>query len=42
MCKNEIKNLHFVTRYVRHQQKTQKMCDKSILENGGTSESVPD
>ena len=28
--------------YVRHQYKTQKICDRATLENGGTLESVPD
>ena len=29
-------------KYVPHQYKAQKMCDKATLENGGTLESVPD
>ena len=28
-------------RYVPHQYKTQQVCDKAILENGGTLKSVP-
>ena len=35
MCNNAVKKLPFVIRYVR-------MCDKAILEKGGTLESVPD
>ena len=42
MCKNAVKKLPFAIRYVFDQNKTQQMCDKAILENGGTSESVPD
>ena len=41
-CKNAVKKLPFVIRHVRDKYKTQQMCDKSFLENGGTLESVPD
>ena len=41
MCKHAVKKLLFIIRYVPDQYKTQQMCDKSILENGGTLEAVP-
>ena len=41
ICKHVVKKLPFVIRYVSDQYNTQQMCDKAILENGGT-ESVPD
>ena len=28
--------------YVLHRYKTQEICDKPVLENGGTLESIPD
>ena len=34
--------MHYLLRYVSGQNKTQQMCDRAILENGGTLESVPD
>ena len=40
--KHAVKKLPFLTRYVPDQYKTQQMCDKPILENGGTLESFPD
>ena len=44
MCKHAVKKftIWYVTRYFPDQYKTQQMCDKAILENGGTLESVPD
>ena len=42
MSKHALKNLPFVIRYVPDQYKTQQMCDKAILENGGTLKSVLD
>ena len=39
MCKHAVKKLPYLLRYV---PKTQQMCDKAILENVGTSKSVPD
>ena len=42
MCKNAFKNLPYLIRYVPDQYKTQQMCDKAILENGGKLKSVPD
>ena len=42
MWKHAVKKLPFVIRYVSDQYKTQKMCDKAILENVGTLDSVPD
>ena len=38
----QLKNLSLVIRNVPDQYKTQQMCDKAILENGGTLESAPD
>ena len=42
MCKNAVKNLPYLIRYVPDQYKTQQMCDKAILENGAKLKSVPD
>ena len=42
MCKHEVEKMVFVIRYVPDQCKTQKMCDKDILENGRTLKSVRD
>ena len=36
MCKHTVKKLPFVIRHVPDQYKAQQMCDKAILENGGT------
>ena len=41
MCKNVVKKLPFVLRYLRHRYKTHEMCDKVILENGETLKFVP-
>ena len=35
MCKHDIKKLLYLLRYVSDKYKTQQMCDKSIIENGG-------
>ena len=35
MCKHAVKKLAFVIRYVPDCYKTQQMCNKAILENGG-------
>ena len=40
--KHVVKKLPFVIRYVLHRCKTQQVCDKAVLENGGRLESVPD
>ena len=40
ICKHAVKKLTFVIRYVPDQHQTQQMCDKAILENGGTLETV--
>ena len=41
-CVNmQLKKLPFLIRYVPNQYKTQQMCDKAILENGGSLGSVP-
>ena len=42
MCKHAVKKLPFVIRHVPDQYKTQQMCDKEILVNGRTLESVSD
>ena len=42
MCKNAVKKLLFVMRYVPDQYKTQEMRDKVILKNGGILIFVPD
>ena len=42
MCKYAVKKLHHLLRYVPDQFKIQQMCDKAILENAGTLESVLD
>ena len=42
MCKHTVKKLSYLLRYVTDPYKTQKMCDKAILENGGSLKSVPD
>ena len=38
----QLKKLPFLVRYAPDKYKTQQMCDKAILENGGTLMSVPD
>ena len=38
MCKYAFRKLPFLIRYI---PKTKQMCDKAILENGETLESVP-
>ena len=42
MCKHAVKKLPYLFRYVPDQYKTQKTCDKAVLENGGTLTSIPD
>ena len=42
MRKSAVKKLPSVTRNVSDWYMTQQMCDKGILENSGTLESVPD
>ena len=41
MYEHTVKILSYLLRYIPDQYKTQKMCDKAILENGGTLKSVP-
>ena len=41
MCKYAVKKLPYPLRYIPDQYKTPQMCDKAILENGGTFKSVP-
>ena len=40
--KLEVKKLSYLLKYVPDQYKTQQMCEKTILENGRTSESIHD
>ena len=42
MCKQVVKKLLYLIRYVPDQYKTQQMCDIAISENGGTLKYVPD
>ena len=42
MCKHAVKILPFVIRYVPDRYKAQQICDKAIVENGGTLEPVLD
>ena len=41
MCKHAVKKLPCVIRHVPDQYKTQQMWNKAIIENSGTSDSVP-
>ena len=41
-CVRWVKHLPVILRYISDQYKSQEMCDKAILENGGTLTSVPD
>ena len=36
MCKDAVKKLLYLIRYVHDQYKNQQICDKAIFENGGT------
>ena len=42
MCKHPVKKLPYLLRYVTGQYNTQQMCNKAILENGGTLKSILD
>ena len=42
MFKNVVKNLPFVIMSVSDQYRTQEMCDKVILENGGMQTFISD
>ena len=42
MRKVAVEKLPFVIRYVPSQYKTHQICDKAILGNAGTLESIPD
>ena len=42
MRNHAVKKLAYLLRYVPDQYKAQLMCDKAILENGGTLKPVPD
>ena len=36
MCKHAVTKLPFITGHVPDQYQTQQMCDKAVVENGGT------
>ena len=42
MFEHIVKKLIYLITHVHDQFETQRMCDKVILENGGTLKSVPD
>ena len=42
ICKDAVKKLPFVIRYVPHRYKNQEMSDRVTLENGGMLMFVPD
>ena len=42
MCKNAVKKLSFVRKYVCNQSQTNEMCDKVIIENGEKLGFIPD
>ena len=42
MCKHAVKIFSYLLRYISNECKNQQMCDKAILENGGTLKSVFD
>ena len=42
MYKHGVEKLPYLLRYVPDKYKTQKMCDKPILEKGGTLKYIPD
>ena len=42
MCKNAVKKLPFVIKYVSDRYQIKGMCNKVIVENGGMLEFVPD
>ena len=42
ICKRAVKKVPYLLRYISDQYKTQKMCDKTILENGGIWKCFPD
>ena len=39
-CKHVLKKLPYLLRYVPYRYKTRRLCDKAILENGGTLKSI--
>ena len=41
MCKHAVEKLPYLLRYVPSWYKSQQMCDKAILQNGGTLKSIP-
>ena len=42
ICNRVVQKLPYLLRYLPVPCKAQQMCDKAILENGGTLKSVPD
>ena len=42
MCKDAIKKLTFLIRYVSDEYKTQQMYNKAVVGNGGILKIVPD
>ena len=42
MCKHRVKKILFIITYVPDPYKTQQKCNKAILENAGTLESILD
>ena len=42
MGKHAVKKLPLLIKYVPDRYKTQRMCDKVVLENGGRLMSIPD
>ena len=41
MCNYAVKKLPYLLGYVPNQCKTKTICNRAILKNGGTLESVP-
>ena len=42
MCKNAVRKLPFAVMYIPDWCKSQAICDKVILENGGMLRPIPD
>ena len=41
MCKHAVTKLPFITGHVPDRYQTQQMCDKAVVENGGTWKFIP-
>ena len=41
MCKHPVTKLPFITGHVPDRYQTQQMCDKAVVENGGTWKFIP-